>query len=108
MTSKCTLTDVDTQIVGSKKGKVNVLHMDKFNELEKRLNVEIGILTTPVNVAQQVTNHIIEGGIKAIWNFSPTKLNTPKDVVVQNTSMYSNAAVLLKKLHSLKSETKEI
>ena len=96
--------DVNPNIVGTTKGSVNVLHLDKFPDLGKRLRVEIGILTTPAKVSQEVVNLMISNGIRAIWNFSPTKITTPENIVVQNTSMYSNAAVLLKKLHNLKED----
>ena len=41
----------------------------------------------PVEKAQEVTDRIIEGGIKALWNFTPFRIRVPEHIVVQNTSM---------------------
>lgn len=98
--------DMDKEKIGIRGERINVIHMDKFEELTKKLKVRIVILTTPASVAQEVTDHLIECGICAIWNLTPTRLNVPKHVVVQNTSMYSNVAILLKKLEQLESYKK--
>lgn len=96
--------DVDPQKTGKLINKINILHTDKLPELAKRLKVEIGILTTPAEVAQQAANYMIESGIKAIWNFAPINLKVPDNIIVQNTSMYSNVAIMLKKLQLSKQE----
>ena len=90
--------DVSEEKVGTKTGQVNVLHMNNFSEMAKKLNVEIGILATPENVAQTTAEIMVSDGIKAIWNLTPAYLKLPEDIVVQNTSMYSNVAVMLKRL----------
>ena len=85
--------------IGKSKSGINILHIDKFDDLTRRLNVKIAIITTPANVAQTVAEKVVASGIKAIWNLTPVNLSLPDEVIVQNTSMYSNVAVLLKKLH---------
>lgn len=93
--------DSDPEKLGLKDGRINVIHMDKFQDMARRLQVRIAILTTPASIAQEVCNQLVLCGIKAIWNLTPTLLNVPEGVVVQNTSMYSNVAILLKKLEQL-------
>jgi redox-sensing transcriptional repressor len=90
--------DIDGEKTGKLIRKINILPVSQMSELAKRLKVEIGILTTPAEAAQQATNLMIESGIKAIWNFAPINLKVPQGVIVQNTSMYSNVAIMLKKL----------
>ena len=51
--------------------------------------------------AQEVTDHIITGGIKALWNFTPFRIRVPEDIVVQNTSMYAHLAVMFNRLNSI-------
>lgn len=91
--------DIDPEKIGKQKGKINVLHIDKLQDLAPRLKIQIGILTTPVEVAQEVAEKMVKCGIKAIWNLTPLNLSLPEHIIVQNTSMYSNVVVLLKKLH---------
>lgn len=93
--------DNDPEKIGRIDSGINVIHMDKFKDLTQRLKVQIAILTTPAAVAQTVSDHLVECGIKAIWNLTPARLSVPNGVVVQNTSMYSNVAILLKKMQDL-------
>lgn len=57
--------------------------------------------TVPVEKAQEVTDRIIEGGIKALWNFTPFRIRVPEHIVVQNTSMYAHLAVMFNRLNSM-------
>jgi len=92
--------DSDPEKIGRISSGINVIHMNKFKKIASKLKVRIAILTTPAGVAQEVTNQLVECGITAIWNLTPTSLNVPEEVVVQNTSMYANVAVLLRKLQN--------
>jgi len=44
----------------------------------------MAILTTPVAVSQVLTDRLVSAGVKAIWNFSPTPLSAPGDVLIRN------------------------
>ena len=49
----------------------------------------------------RVTEQIIAGGIKALWNFTPFRIRVPEHIVVQNTSMYAHLAVMFNRLNSI-------
>jgi len=85
--------DVDEQKVGTR-----VLHVSKLPNLIKRMGIKIGILTVPAQSAQSLADTMIKAGIRAIWNFSPVKLNAPPHVVIQHENLASSLAVLSKKL----------
>ena len=91
--------DVDTKKIGQTIGGIHVLEYNKLFHLSGRLNVKIGILTTPNQVAQEVAEDLVNCGIKAVWNFTSAKLSLPKEIIVQSTSMSSYAAVLLRRLN---------
>ncbi len=91
--------DTDEQKAGKTVGGIHVLRYEKLFSLSGRLNVKIGILTTPNQVAQQVAEDLVNCGIKAIWNFTSAILQLPSEIIVQNTSMSAYAAVLLKRLN---------
>lgn len=54
----------------------------------------MGIITVPTQFAQQVCDRLIACGIKAIWNFAPTHLDVPDNILVQNENMATSLAVL--------------
>ncbi len=49
--------------------------VDKVEEL----NLQIGILTVPHGVAQEVADRAVDAGINAIWNFTPHNLTLVKE-----------------------------
>ncbi len=91
--------DVDKNKIGKEIGGIHILEYNKLFHLSNRLNISIGILTTPNAVAQEVAEDLVNCGIKAIWNFTSVNLNLPEKIIVQNTSMSAYAAVLLKRLN---------
>jgi len=64
----------------------------------KRMGIKIGILTVPASPAQELTDEMVRAGIRAIWNFSPVKVNVPPDIIVQHENLASSLVVLAKKL----------
>lgn len=91
--------DVNEERIGQHIGGIHVLEYNKLFNLSNRLDVKIAILTTPNSVAQQVAEDLVNCGIKAIWNFTHTNLDLPDNIIVENTSMSSFAAVLLRRLN---------
>ena len=93
--------DVREGLGGSMINGIPVFHMDDFPAKQKEYGATIGVITVPVEKAQEVTDRIIEGGIKALWNFTPFRIRVPEHIVVQNTSMYAHLAVMFNRLNSM-------
>ncbi|MEZ5071044.1 MAG: redox-sensing transcriptional repressor Rex [Bacteroidales bacterium] len=90
--------DNDPEKIGRSRSGINVIHMNKFSDMAAKLGVRIGILTTPAAKAQEVAELMVGSGIRAIWNLTPAILKLPEEIIVQQTSMVDNVAVLLQKL----------
>ncbi len=90
--------DVDKSVVDTKIHNIPVYHSDRFVELNKEIKADIGVLTVPSGVAQQVSNYMITGGIKGVWNFTPFRIRVPEGIVLQNTSLYAHLAVMFNRL----------
>ena len=93
--------DVREDLDGNMINGIPVFHMDDFPAKQKEYGATIGVITVPVEKAQEVTDRIIEGGIKALWNFAPFRIRVPEHIVVQNTSMYAHLAVMFNRLNSM-------
>lgn len=93
--------DINTEVVGTNINGIPVYHMSYAAELCAREHVDIGILTVPIRAAQNVADEMIAAGIKAMWNFTPWRISVPDGVVVQNTSMYAQLAVMFNRMKSL-------
>jgi redox-sensing transcriptional repressor len=64
-----------------------VLPMSQMTSFIQANSVKMAILTVPVSSAQTVTNEMVEAGIQAILNFSPTVLDVPENVVVNSVDL---------------------
>lgn len=93
--------DSNENKIGAHIGGIHVLDYNKLFHLSNRLDVKIGILTTPNHVAQDVAEDLVNCGIIAIWNFTSSKLQLPEHIIVEQTSMSAYAAVLLRRLNDL-------
>ena len=82
--------DSRAEVIDNKK----IFDISRLPEICKKLNVKIGIITVPDTAAQKVCDLLVESGIMAIWNFAPTHIKAPEDILVQNENMASSLAVL--------------
>ena len=66
--------DVNPELVGKDLNGIPIFHSDDFETKMKEYDVNIGVLTVPINIAQEITNKMVDGGIKAV---SYTHLTLP-------------------------------
>ena len=90
--------DNNPALIGEKVGDKPVLPMEKMDEFVKRLGIRIGIITVPSDCAQEVCDHMVSCGVRAIWNFSFTMLNVPENVLVKNENLPMSLALLLQQM----------
>jgi redox-sensing transcriptional repressor len=79
--------DADLVKIGNKIGEITVESMKELDTIIKEGNIEIGIIAVPASAAQEVANQLVEAGIKSIWNFAPTRLLVPDEVIVRNEDL---------------------
>lgn len=93
--------DVNLAVTGQLINGIPVYHINEFARMQEKLGVSIGILTVPVDKAQEVADIMVSGGIRAIWNFTPFRIHMQDDIVVQNTSIYAHLALMFNRLGNL-------
>ncbi len=72
-----------------------IFNINKMEDLIRRMNIHIGIITVPKESAQDVCDMMIHSGVMAIWNFAPIRLKVNKDVIVKNEDLSASLLVLL-------------
>lgn len=90
--------DTAVSKVGTAVHGKQVLSMDMLTDLVQRMHINIGVLTVPATVAQSVADLMIISGMRAIWNFTPTRLHVPESIVVEDVRLSGSFAVLAKRL----------
>lgn len=90
----CTILDVDKDRIGGKLGELMVEPLEVLAERVRQFNINIGVVAVPATVSQDVTDKLIEAGVKSILNFSPRVLKVPGDIVLRNVDLSVNLEVL--------------
>lgn len=75
-----------------------VYDINELSERGKETPVEIGILTVPAQFAQSIANTLLDIGVHAIWNYTPTKLELPKGIICEDVKLSASFAVLSSRL----------
>lgn len=92
--------DTNPELIGTEREGVTIYSPAALAEVVKQKQIEIGIITVPVDCAQEVADRLSEAGVKALWNFTPLRIIPHGDVIVQDTSIYAHLAVMYHRLTS--------
>lgn len=96
--------DVNPRLVGLSIRGIEIRLIDDLEQFIKKNKVHIAALTIPKAKAPKVAADLAKWGVKAIWNFAPTDLNLPNDVIVQNVHL---AESLMRLSYNLKSRERD-
>jgi redox-sensing transcriptional repressor len=58
-----------------------------LKKIARRDGIRIAVIAVPAPSAQQVVNHVVASGIKAVLNFSPGTLQVPADVKLKSVDL---------------------
>ncbi len=92
--------DIDPEIIGSQVGNIPIYDLAELHSRQRSSGVAIAIVAVPSESAQEVADALIASNIKAIWNFTPFRIKVPRNVVLQNTSIYSDLAMMYNNLEA--------
>lgn len=81
------LFDKNPKLIGLNIRGVEIRDIDVLKEFIEENDVEIGVITTPKESAQIITDMYIEAGIKGIWNFAPSDIKVPEGIIVENVHL---------------------
>ena len=79
--------DVDPDRVRERGIAVPVYDVARMGEFIAENQVKLAVLSVPVEHAQEVTNDMVAAGILGILSFSPTVLQVPDSVTVNNVDL---------------------
>lgn len=88
------ILDVAEDKIGTKLGPLHVESLEVLKNRVQENDVHVGVVTVPATQAQEVTDEMVEAGVKAILNFSPRVLKVPNEVVLRNVDLSVNLEVL--------------
>ncbi|MCY4109556.1 MAG: redox-sensing transcriptional repressor Rex [Chloroflexi bacterium] len=79
--------DNDQRKVGSTLSGLTVEPISKLAERVRELGIQLAIMTTPAEAAQEVLDSLVASGIRAVLNFAPRRLRAPEGVQISNVDL---------------------
>ena len=80
--------DVNPELIGTTVRGKPVYMIDELDDYCKNHKVDIAALTMPKSKAENEAQHLVELGVKAIWNFAHVDLEIEdKSVVVESVHL---------------------
>jgi len=86
--------DNDPQKIGMVIDGVEVMPVERIEEIVSQRHTQIGAITVPASSAQSIADKLVKSGVKAILNFAPVVLNVPPEVELRNVDLSVNLEVL--------------
>ena len=88
------LFDSDPKKIGLQIGELQILGTESLPMVVRGLRIRLGIISVPAGAAQKVADQMTDAGIRAILNYAPINLTTPKGVRIR----YIDPVVLLQSM----------
>jgi redox-sensing transcriptional repressor len=86
--------EVNPELIGTEINGVEVMDYEGIVEFVENNNIDIGIICTTKDAAQEVADKLCFAGVRGLWNFAPIDIETPSHVAVENVHISES-------LHSL-------
>lgn len=87
--------EVNPKLIGLKINDIEVMDYENIVEYVEENEIDIGIICTTMDAAQEVADKLCFAGVKGLWNFAPVDIETPSHVAIENVhitdSLYSLA-----------------
>ena len=87
--------DINDEIVNSILEGVPIYHTDDLIEQVESQKLDIAIIALPGQYGQEITDKLVEAGIKGIMNFTPIRLDVPDSVRVLNVDLSNELQSLI-------------
>ena len=81
------VVDSDPQKIGRVIQGLTIASSQQLSRLVRLHQAHIGIITVPSHAAQSVCDQFVQGGVRAIVNFAPSRLEVPSSVWLRNIDL---------------------
>jgi redox-sensing transcriptional repressor len=95
--------DVDNRLIGQQLGVTDVRDFAEMEDYLMENPIDIGIVATPKDVAQSVSEKLVNCGVKAIWNYAPIDVCV-EGAIVENVHLSDSLYVLSFRLNSYRTK----
>ena len=88
------LLDADERRIGEHIAGLFVRSVDELEQVVRDHGVQIGVVATPADSAQDVCDRLVAAGITSVLNFAPCVLDVPGHVMVRKVDLSTELQIL--------------
>ncbi len=93
--------DINPKLIGESIEGVSIRSMFDFDSYITTHAINLGIICTPRDVAQQVCDRFEVLGVRAVWNFAPLELTGPDWMSIENVHLSDSLFTLTYRANEL-------
>ncbi len=87
--------DVAPELIGREINGVTIRHINELDDFCRNMPVDMAVLTLSKDAVKQVADHLLELGIKGLWNYTGVELSyDDQDAIVENVHLGDSLMIL--------------
>lgn len=100
------LFEKNPRLIGLQIRDIPVLDIEELVSFCQDKSVDIGVICTNKESAQDVADLLAKLPVKAIWNFAPADIQVPEDIILENVHLSDSLYIIsyLLKMKGLEEE----
>lgn len=79
--------DNDTAKIGCSLAGLEIVDVDRLEDVVRDEDVDMGIVVTPAGSAQEAADRLVAAGVTAILNFAPRRIRVPDHVTLRGVNL---------------------
>lgn len=87
--------DVKVDLIGTIHQGVPIYDINEMVDQLEMQQIDVAILTVPSEIAQEMADKLVKGGVRGIMNFTPIRVTVPKEVRVHNVDLTNELQTLI-------------
>lgn len=94
------LFDVNPAVIGTDIAGITIRNVNELDAYLAENTIDIGVITTSKEAAQDIADSLVKGGVRGIWNFATIDLEVPDGIRMQNEHLSDSLHELVYYIHS--------
>ena len=80
--------------IGRKVWDLEILDVHHMPDINREMNIRLGIIATPAGAAREVVDIMAASGVKGILNFAPVRISAPPGTAVRSVDLTQELEIL--------------
>jgi redox-sensing transcriptional repressor len=79
--------EINPKLIGKRVNGIEIMDYEHLQEYVKGQKIDLGVICTMRDSAQDVADKLAKAGVKGIWNFAPVDLDVDENIAVENVHL---------------------